>query len=225
VQHFAPAEADGAEDFELKSDRARGVLDVDIGEHLVAILGASELLQVLGVACLHQFLDQWIVIGDEIGDEQCAARTQPVVQFREHGVPVRCVSQMMQHLSGEDDIERRSGERRAAHVGLDGLHAVGRGRADALAGAIEHRLAEVDEDAVQRGDAIQHTQREVAGAAAQVEQCAMRRESAGRRPGDDVEDERRIDCGLLSGLEPGEAFDVRVESLADLIDGGFIVQW
>ncbi len=215
------AEAGLAEEVELVGDGAGGVFLRDVVENLLAVVGTAEGGEVVGVALLHEAVDGGVVVCDEVGDPEAAAGAQKAVEFGENGLPVGIVAEVVEDGGGEDDVVAFSGEVGGPDVGLDEGDGAGGAGGDALLGALEHGLAEVEEGAVGVGDELEEFEGVVAGAAADVEDVADGGGDGMGGLGDEVHGEGGVDGGGLAGLEVAEAVDVGVEALADLVDGGF----
>ena len=74
-------------------------------ERLNSHVGWVETHQILGITLQHQGLNCRVVMGDQVSDEEGSRRAEPLVEAREHRLPLRLLAQMMQHLAGEDEVE------------------------------------------------------------------------------------------------------------------------
>ena len=81
--------------------------------------------------------------------------------------------------------------------------------------------AQVHQGHVQTGQPLQHLERVVARAAADIEQVARGRGGRGGGLGDQFQGQGGIDGGRLPRFEVGKTLHIRVEAGADFIDGGF----
>jgi hypothetical protein len=195
-----------------------------MGKNPVPQCRAAQRFQMPGIAGHHQFLNGRVVKGGVVGDEQHPAGLEPLVQPFEHFPPIVIVTQMMQRLAGQNDVEGIGREGKLAHVGLEGLHTSGICGRHALPGAIEHGLAQIRQHAVQRGNPAEHPQREITGTAANIQQFALRPQVGGGGLPHHVQNQGGIHRRLLAGFQLGEAFDIGVEMLADLFHGGFFIE-
>ena len=157
VKNVEFGEAGFGEDVELVFHRARRIFLIDVGEDLVAHFWATDFFQMFAVARLHECLDGGVVVRDQVGDKKHAAGTKPVVEISEHRLPLGIVAEMVKDLAGEDEVEPGRLKRQLPHIGLDGFDAARGCCSDSFIRAIEHRLAEIDENAIQRRDLTQNS--------------------------------------------------------------------
>ena len=143
------------------------------------------------------------------------------MERREHRPPLLVGAQVVQHRSGQHDVELPFPKVDLPDVALDGRDCPGGGPADPLGRPVEHRPAQVDQRDVQVGKVFQQLEGVVPGPAAHVEDVPGVRRRGRCRLGDQRHRQRRIDRGRLAGFEVGEPLHVGVEPLPDFIDRRF----
>ncbi len=114
--------------------------------------------------------------------------------------PLLVGAQVVQHRSGQHDVELPVRKFDLPDVALDGRDAPGGRPADPLPGPVEHRLAQVDQGDIEVRQALQQLEGVVAGPAAHVEDVPGVRRRGRCRLGDQRHRQRRIDRAGLSFL-------------------------
>ena len=127
----------------------------------------------------------------------------------------------MKHGGRNNDVVRRCGEGNFADVALHRTDSPVSNLFDSLNGSIEHRPAEVDERHIELGEFPQELQRVITGTAADIEQRAGLGIGGRRGPGNQFQNERRVNrCGLAR-FQIAETLDLTIEALLDLFRRGF----
>jgi hypothetical protein len=123
---------------------------------------------------------------DEIRNEQCSRRTQPLVKSREHLLPLSIIAQMMEHLTSKDDVERAWSKGEQAHIALDCLHFAGSRRFHSALGTFQHGPTQIDQNTIQWAHSAKDAKSEIAGPATQIEKHSSRPDMTRRRARDHV---------------------------------------
>jgi hypothetical protein len=221
VQQVDFGKTDPAQEVQLKGDRARRVLAVDVIEDFPTVARSAEGFEVAPVALPHQVLHAGNRVGNEIGDPGAAAGGREVEDFPERGFPVALVPQVMQHRRRNDHVVAARRQVDRAEIPLPDRGSAFLDRADPFTVALDHGPVQVYQVAVKRVYKLQELEGVVARAASNVQDMADRLRHRQRGAGDELHRQRRVHRGLLASLKVRKALHVVIEAPADVLDGGF----
>ena len=160
---------------------------------------------------------------DQIGNPYAAARGKQPIEFLEYLKPIVIVSQVVQDRGGQDHIVRGVCYWSVAKIRLNSPD---RARCDLLhtrSCAFEHRHTEVKQVCIEvPAGELPQPKGVVASAASDVEHATNGICARTRCLCDERHRQRRVESCRLASLEHREPVDVFVETLPDLIHGGFL---